>query len=223
VKYLALAWLCLCLTPVFAQISEELPELEIPAQAEETWEQLFSELREQPLSLAGRADLFSKNPQIHLNGRWQLPRAELLALYNRDLNKDLDAFSFRLAVGSNHWDAVLGNYRLRFGRGLALGTSSRSMPDSLFSFQNPLSPRNYGLLGQGRHIATKPCVPRCSLPCKAAKPSSTPRGASAASKKAGVRNSAAPRKAFWAPQREFHCRASMPGFCAKDWNMIGNS
>jgi len=65
VKYLALAWLCLCLTPVFAQISEELPELEIPAQAEETWEQLFSELREQPLSLAGRADLFfqkSANP-----------------------------------------------------------------------------------------------------------------------------------------------------------------
>lgn len=160
-KYLALAWLCLCLTPVFAQISEELPELEIPAQAEEAWEQLFCELREQPLSLAGRADLFSKNPQIHLNGRWQLPRAELLALYNRDLNKDLDAFSFRLAVGSNHWDAVLGNYRLRFGRGLALGTSSRSMPDSLFSFQNPLSPRNYGLLGAGaayRHKALRATV-----------------------------------------------------------------
>lgn len=160
-KYLSMVWLCLCLTPVFAQISEELPELDIPAQAEEAWDLLFSELREQPLALSGRTDFFSKNPQIHLNGRWQLPRAELLALYNRDLNKNRDAISFRLAVGSSNWDAVLGNYRLRFGRGLALGTSSRSRPDSLFSFLDPLSPRNYGLLGAAashRHKALRATV-----------------------------------------------------------------
>ncbi len=160
-KYLALVWLCVCLTPVFAQIPEELPELEIPAQAEEAWASLFSELREQPLALAARSDLFSKNPQIHLNSCWQLPRAELLALYNRDLNKNLDAFSFRLGIGSANWDAVLGNYRLRFGRGLVSGSSSRAQPDSLFSFLDPLSPRNYGLQGAAaayRHKALRATV-----------------------------------------------------------------
>lgn len=160
-KYLALGCLILAVTAIGAQALEELPELDGPAQAEELWDSIYQELREQPLSLEGRTLLTPDNSQIQTIARFQLHQAELLALYNYKFSDSVNSGSFRLGLTSPEWEAALGGYRFRFGRGIVSGSASRAQPDSLFSLLEPLSPRNYGPLGAAltfRHRSIRAAV-----------------------------------------------------------------
>ena len=157
----ALGSALLLLASLTAQNPEELPELDAPAQAESAWNDLYQELREQPLALETRALLAPDNIQLQAGARYQLPRAELLALYNRRFSLPSSAASFRLKTSSPRWESVLGSYRFRFGRGIVSGSASRAGSDSLFRLLDPLSPQNFGPQGAAlafRHRALRAVI-----------------------------------------------------------------
>ncbi len=141
------AWLFLSLSCLAAQIPEELTELDYAAQSEAAWEQIYQELRAQPLSIEARTTLAPANYQFQTSASYRIAQAELLLHFSHRQPDGLSAGSFRLAASSPRWNIALGSYRFRFGRGLVSGSASRTQPDSLFSLLEPLSPRNYSPLG----------------------------------------------------------------------------
>lgn len=146
----AVLMLLLCLaTGVSAQELPELVELDTEALEINAWQDLQRQLStlRGPLRLDARAYLSSES-DYSLNAlKYRLQRQELLFVHRRDWNSDHDLFSFNLRAISPRLDLALGNWRLRFGRGMLLGDGQRSATDSLFSLREPLSPQIYVPLG----------------------------------------------------------------------------
>ncbi|MDD4224091.1 MAG: hypothetical protein PHD87_05855 [Candidatus Cloacimonetes bacterium] len=147
VKFGFILSLLFSLACLAAQTQDELAELDYAAQAEAAWDQIYQNLRSQPLSIATRTLIAPANSQFQASASYRMSQAELLLHYNYRQKYALSAGSFCLTTKTPRWETAIGSYRFRFGRGIVSGSASRSRPDSLFSLLEPLSPQNFTPLG----------------------------------------------------------------------------
>lgn len=141
--------LLFCAGITLAQTTGDLIELETPALADSAWQDFYDELGSlgRNLRLDGRLYMSDTSRySLHTLG-FELTHESLLINHKHDWEEGTNHFNFQIALESDNFQAVLGSYRFRFGRGIISGSGSRSAPDSLFSILRPTSPGTYAPLG----------------------------------------------------------------------------
>lgn len=132
-----------------AQSFEDLIELEAPALADSAWQDLYGRLESfsRPLKIDNRLYLRDSSRYSLHTVLYELEHESLLLNYKRDWDDDLNHLNFQIRLETAPWEAVLGSYRFRFGRGIVAGSGSRGTSDSLFSLREPMAPETYTPLG----------------------------------------------------------------------------
>lgn len=145
---LALLLAC-CGIALNAQAEYELIELDTLNLSLQAWQAQLDALREleQPLGLDSRLRISQNSAWWENIALYQLRSEALLLRYRHDLKTGTGHFLFNTSLRNANLEAMLGIWRFRFGRGIALGNGSRAAPDSLFSLQLPSSALNYAPTG----------------------------------------------------------------------------
>ncbi|MBW6513667.1 MAG: hypothetical protein K0B87_02800 [Candidatus Syntrophosphaera sp.] len=132
-----------------AQGFDDLIELDAPALADSAWQDFYNTLAElgRPLKLDSRLYLNQTSRYSLHSAIYSLENESVLVNYKRDWDDGESRMNFRIGLQTGRWEAVLGSFRFRFGRGIVTGNGSRSPSDSLFSLREPLSPETYTPLG----------------------------------------------------------------------------
>jgi len=129
-----------------AQTPDDLIELVTDDIESAAWDSLYQELLspQASLKLDNRVYLVQDaNRSLHTL-LYKRPGQSLLLNYLRDWDAKDAHLGIQAEITSRHLvrQAVFGHYRLRFGRGLAIGNGQRSFPNEVFSIGKPSGPES---------------------------------------------------------------------------------
>ncbi len=129
---LVLAFLC---SFAWAQAGDELIELVTEEISESAWQEFLADLSgfDHPIRLDSRFRLTGSATSFYDSALLKAHAVEVLVNLKRDLDSGNTFGNINALYETAKLEGMLGAWRLRFGRGLILGTNNRSAPDSLFS------------------------------------------------------------------------------------------
>ena len=144
-----------------AQYYDELIELDTPALIDSAWNNFYQELSEleKPLHFSTRVYLRDTINYTLNSLEYEIQQGTLLLNNRYNIDTGNSDWGIHLNLKTDKVNLVLGSYRIRFGRGLVIGTGSRSLPDSPFKLYKPTSPSTYSPSGtafiyQGKFLQT---------------------------------------------------------------------
>lgn len=141
--------LSLFITSAYAEIADELLELDAEYLGELAWRDFYRELGTlgDSLKLDTRLRLgYSESYSLH-TALWEHAGHRLLLNLRHDFDDSLDLLNYSLLLKSRKLELNLGSHRFRFGRGILSGNGSRALPKNVFGLYTPTSPTQYAPLG----------------------------------------------------------------------------
>lgn len=141
---------------LIAETPTELIELVTDDIETAAWDSLYLELlsSKATLKLDNRVYLEEDaNRSLH-SLLYKRPGQTLLLNYKRDWDDNKDRVNIQAEITSKNLirQAVFGHYRLRFGRGLAIGNGQRGFPDEVFTLGKPAGPDTYVPFGAAARL-----------------------------------------------------------------------
>lgn len=139
--------LCLGMGTLFAQTTPELLELSLDDVEYDAWDWFYSELQSHKaeIKLDNRGVFLIDEPYT-LHNLTLAAKGQTLSVNLRQKNEFDDLWANVNAViksGGLLRQVMLGHYRLRFGRGLAMGSGYRGEVKNVVEFRRPASPLSY--------------------------------------------------------------------------------